>query len=271
MTSPRRSVPARCFVLGCPRSGTTVLTRLLASHPAVAIGMERYKFVFSAVDQGADDASLSDLFDVERFADFRPGDTNIAPPSFEEHYRRAIARLTEGRAHVVGDKVVPCTSRVVRALERRCPGARYVVIHRDLLDVAASYCERAADPEDEWSPGRTHKAALADWNQTMDAADALLELAGDERLFPVAYDRLFTDRGQTVSALLSFLGLPPDPSVRERYAASAERSGDLRRKPDRLDARQRRFLLDHGDPERVAALDALGRVQRVRFTTGLLV
>ena len=33
------------FVTGCPRSGTTALVELLASHYAIVIGMERYKYV----------------------------------------------------------------------------------------------------------------------------------------------------------------------------------------------------------------------------------
>jgi hypothetical protein len=34
--------PGYLFSTGCERSGTTALARLLQSHPAVAMGMERY-------------------------------------------------------------------------------------------------------------------------------------------------------------------------------------------------------------------------------------
>ena len=79
----RRVRPGYLFATGCERSGTTILTRLLQSHPGISIGMERYKYLLRGVRTRRVTRRLCPShFEPGRFFDFRPTDTNIIPPSF---------------------------------------------------------------------------------------------------------------------------------------------------------------------------------------------
>jgi len=159
--------PRYCFVVGCQRSGTTVLARLLHSHISVVIGMERYKYLLNRSRAGGDDEGYGPpLFEPDRFFDFRPTDTNIRPPKYDKHYKMARRKFDEQWLRVVGDKIMPSlmdapsagtagrspglsgatgeigfTSVLVSIMER-FPDPKFVFIYRDIGAVAGSFSRR---------------------------------------------------------------------------------------------------------------------------------
>ena len=188
-----------CFVFGCSRSGTTALTRLLHSHNAVVIGMERYKFLLKSALQPRARRPLSrplnrlewwirrhrppsegcvetqpqvaladftpSLFEADRFLDFRDGDTNITPEGnrFRSHYSKAHHRLQHDTVQYIGDKV-RADEKIMSAIVAQFPSPSFIFIYRDLLRVANSFCLRAKNPKDEnWPETDTHQTALANW------------------------------------------------------------------------------------------------------------
>jgi Sulfotransferase family len=207
-----------CFVFGCPRSGTTALTRLLHVHESVVMGMERYKHLLAKRRGRA--AFAPALFEPERFFDFRKGDTNISPDAgkFDDHYAKARRRFESGTVRYVGDKVRE-DEPIISAIEAHFPTPRFFFIYRDLLDVASSFAVRARDPADEnWPAAADHEAAVRRWHAAFATAEGLLARVGPEQVFVVRYDRLFDGEIRTCDSLFGFLGLEATAGVRRQFA-----------------------------------------------------
>lgn len=69
MTSPTQPPLQTLFICGCPRSGTTAMWEMLAQHPQILLGMERYFRRFTPAK------FKSTLFGIRRFFTFLTGDT----------------------------------------------------------------------------------------------------------------------------------------------------------------------------------------------------
>lgn len=197
------------FVVGLARSGTTVLTELLNTHPDVALGMERFKQLFR---HGAADDLGPDLFERDRFFDFTDGLTNITPdasPRWADYYRHLEEKYDA--ATYVGDKVT--VIRIGRIV-RRFPSARLVVIVRDPLEVAASWQRRADDPADQgWRSGNGARQAAAEWNRGLRRLLHACDHA-PTRIRVVEHGSFFGDpAGLSRSGILDWLDLPPSQEL----------------------------------------------------------
>jgi Sulfotransferase family len=202
------------FVIGCERSGTTPLVRLLNAHPNVAVGMERYKYVLREMRRTRHARLLTaEHFERERFLDFRETDTNLIPPNFGDLYQRITEHFDQGRVAFVGDKVMPPDTFLTLALADSFPDARFIFIFRDLLRVASSFNVRAQNPLDSWPAQNDHQQAYRHWCESFDAADALIDRVGDDRVFVVSPERLFRSNGLLCGAMFQFLDLEPDEFV----------------------------------------------------------
>jgi hypothetical protein len=243
-----------CFVLGCARSGTTALTRLLHAHDNVVIGMERYKYRLGGA---ALDTFRPDLFEVDRFLDFRDDDTNITPSvdRFRKHYDLAEERLRQGDVRYIGDKVA-ARRQTATAIQHRFANTKVVFIYRDLLRVASSFCVRARNPDDtNWPETSTHEVALARWNEAFEAAAVFLDGPAPEDLFVVRYERLFNGDSRTCEAMFRFLGLDVTPDVDKHFTAATAHWDEHESKQLELTEQQQQFLLDELDQDRLDRFD----------------
>lgn len=133
----RRDVPQPVFILGAPRSGTTLIEQVLACHPEVASGGER--------------PWLGELRQVAlRFcADAGPfpgclarswtADQGHLAAVFRDHYlaRAQSAGLLEGSKRFFTDKM-PFNEMYLPLLRMAFPEAGIVFVQRDPRDVAVS-------------------------------------------------------------------------------------------------------------------------------------
>ena len=150
------------FVCGAPRSGTTLLSRLLGANDSVVLGIERFKGVSA---KGALEPSL---FEEERFFRFEEGDTNIKGPAFDRHYEKSRAKYST--ASHIGDKIPNLYKRIGLVRERFGAETQFVFCFRNVVDVAASWNQRAKKSSDNWPAKNDFRQGTLAWNESLNAA-----------------------------------------------------------------------------------------------------
>ena len=192
----RGEAATHVFLLGYPRSGTTLIENILASAPDVVALEERD--TLAAVDAAllANDGTMSALDSLENAlvaqlrADYWGRATQLGGP-------------LEGKVLV---DMNPFNGIKLPILARLFPNARIVIMRRDPRDVLLS-CFRI-----NFTPG-TAAWALSDLTEGARHYDALMRLIDRCRenlplaYHEVRYDRLVTEFEATVRALADFIGL----------------------------------------------------------------
>ena len=207
------------FVTGCPRSGTSVLARVLTGHPAVALGMERFNNrIVRRILQPAD-------FDSGRFFDVQPGDTWYrALDQLPAYYEQL--RLRYDGAKYWGDKFPGAYEHYVH-LVRNFDDVCFIFILRNIFDVALSFEGRRARGV-HWPANGGVEYAVARWNASIGYTMHWRERA---RILVVSYEDLFVRAG-SAETMADFLDISPEPLdralTRER-AATARDTGSLAR------------------------------------------
>ena len=192
------------FVVGCPRSGTTWLTRMLVAHPAVTAFPGEESQLFSSL------SGLSRL---------RPptaaGDTGPAVVAAVRRYCDRLLLAARDAARPGASFVVDKTPAHVHQLPfigNVYPDAWFVHILRDGRDVARSLLEFEHGPD-----SITECAAM--WRRAVeDAWEHGPRLA---RYREVRYEALVEDPVDAVAELLGWIGAPVDDAIRDALGAAA--------------------------------------------------
>ena len=147
------------FILGCGRSGTTLLGRLLSMHDGTHYLCEPYH-LWAAVDPLTDAIKLYTSGTPRAFMD-----ASHANAGARRRFDRLLARPAGASASDVVVEKSPINTLRIGYLEALAPGARYIHIVRDGVDVARSI-DRLAVTNEYKIAGRP------DWNQWWGAGDA---------------------------------------------------------------------------------------------------
>lgn len=184
------------FLLGYPRSGTTLVENVLASAPGVIALEER--------------DTLADVDDVLVMNDGTMPDLDMLDPAQVADLRAAYWQRVRGYANDVEGSVFvdmnPLGGAKLPIIARLFPDARILVMRRDPRDVVLSCYRINFTP----SPAAWAFSDLTEAAQHYAALMALTELCR-ERLplafHDVRYDRLVTDFEGTVRAMAGFIGI----------------------------------------------------------------
>jgi hypothetical protein len=261
------------FIVGCARSGTTLLHRIVDAHPMVAITPEMH-WISKHVDGEPllTRAVISELTDHKRFSQFRLGREDfegMLGPGETVPYREFLGRLFElcGRARekpLVGNKT-PAYVRHLPELHESWPEARFVHIVRDGRDVCLSVlgwkkAGKIAGRYATWEEDPVSTLALW-WERKVRAGHEAGAALGPVLYHGMRYEDLIEDPEAECRALCEFLDLPYDPAM-VRFSEGKTRTDlpDARRTPKRAwlpvtsGLRDWRTEMKAGDVERFEAV-----------------
>jgi Sulfotransferase family len=222
--SSERELPY-VFIVGCPRSGTTLLQRILDHHPKLAVANDTH-FIPRVVDPEGGDVPLSPelvdrVLNYHRFGRLGLDDAAVRRAAAQTRtYAEFVGALyTEfGARHakpLAGEKT-PDYVRYLPLLGRLFPRSRVIHIIRDGRDVALSALEWARPDK---GPGRFSLwpqdpvAVCALWWRWQVTSGRTDGRALGSRYQEVRYEDVVARSRETVERLCLFLQLPFAPQT----------------------------------------------------------
>jgi hypothetical protein len=221
----------RILVVGCPRSGTTLLQTLLGAHESILTFTEshffdhyfsrRYRFLYGV--HPALSERIPEFLQENGFADIplrRPFDPGIKTPRGAANEAAICMALFDDLAAATGKTAwlekTPWNFRYISLLSRAVPDAKVVHIVRPPLAnvVSLKKASEAWNWEVEW------RDVAAVWVQ---AAYAAIAAAGHPNQILVLYEDLVRDPDAVTRRLLRRLGLDERGFDAAGYAAVANR------------------------------------------------
>jgi hypothetical protein len=210
--APRQPDPF--FIFGCPRSGTSLLSSMLGSHPNLAVPYESHLYdnIFPIVQRHGDPCRpsararlVAEILRTEHIRRWTPPPS--LPATLEAIQRYDFHGLVEGlmrawagsqgKSHW-GEKT-PQHTFCWRTISAGFPRLQVIHLIRDGRDVALSYKTAFFGPK--------HVYPLAcRWRDYLAAAEEARANLGEKAFLQVRYEDLVTDPERELRRICSFLG-----------------------------------------------------------------
>jgi tetratricopeptide (TPR) repeat protein len=197
------------FVVGMPRSGTSLMEQILDMHPDVSGGGE-LSTLSNAVHALNGRLNPSDPF--------LRADASLTPGGLRREANTVVSRLkmVDAKSRYVTDKT-PLHALHLGAAQLLLPGARVIAMQRDPRDIGLSYHTRlliglhpqAARLEDIGVVCAVERAIMAHWHDVLDLP-----------ILDVQYEDLVTGNEVQVRRVLEFLELPFDDACLRSHETS---------------------------------------------------
>jgi hypothetical protein len=245
LPSPGASRPI--FIIGCGRSGTTILGTALSKHAAVTYLNEPRHLWYSAYP-------ITDIWTSRAAA--RQGKLFLSESDADPNRSVKLKRLFHFETIVSGRPVLieklPINAFRLRFISRIFPDARFVHIYRSGLEVARSIELLSTRGSGNWWGVGSYKwnqlaeyaacredtrglpalctdefdKGLLEWRLSTEAVVAHLRALPDDAYCELGYDELVDNPVETVSRVLAFIGLDGGSAVRHFASAAISRRTD---------------------------------------------
>ena len=219
------------FIVGCPRSGTTLLKRIVDAHPLIAITPETHwvpRFHRKRIGVTDDGLVTSDLV-PSLLAYHKFGNLRISPQELQEISRDNVAGTYAGFVtrvfdlygrhqdkQLAGDKT-PGYVQDMPLLHELWPAAKFVHLVRDGRDVCLSMLEwdrahRTAGRAGTWQDDPVSTTAFW-WERFVRLGIETGRALGSHLYHEIRYETLVENPREQCEKLCAFLGVPYDESM----------------------------------------------------------
>lgn len=201
------------FIVGMPRSGTSLLEQMLARHPEVQGTGEQSDVVFAASQ--FQPPRVGELPMITNLSRLTPDNVQLIA---EQIAARINARRESGTRYLVDKQ--PFNFQYVPLIAKLFPGAKVLHTVRDGRDTCVSYFM-------QWFNGRhgqcnsfdTLGRYYTDYRRTMEAWKSLPEPAQRPKMLDVSYEALVAEPERVMREIMGFLGMDFDPVVLDTNAS----------------------------------------------------
>ena len=243
------AIKTRAFLVGCPRSGTTLLQSMLFAHPEIYSFPETNFFLslFGARDLLTMDekpqgsirklrelvrAVMELLGVVDNRRSARAWEPVLLLPNFDVVPRRnsnslrdnidAFIQTADAASLKAGRPIwvekTPDHLFYVKRIKRYIPDAAFIHIIRSGRDTVASLVDAARKFPGVWEGPTSPELAVRRWNVALRES---LQYRGDPRHYMVCYEELVSDTVKVLTGLCGFLGSDFDMKMVENYSEKA--------------------------------------------------
>lgn len=199
---PTRQSFTPIFIVGMPRSGTTLTEQILFSHPQV--------------DAGGETIYMDQLQTAYGFYSFKKGEAITALSSdtmraMREEYMQKLQRHAREEARYITDKM-PLNFQLVGMIRLLFPEAKVIHCRRNPVDTCFSNYKHmfsghfpfAYDLEELGQFYKSYEDLMAFWHKRLPGF-----------IYDVQYEEMVADQEGVTKGMLAFCGLPWDPSCLE--------------------------------------------------------
>lgn len=212
------------FIVGCPRSGTTWLQRLLATHPQIKTGQESRLFEYVGLQlrlwqrdldksDGRGGTGMASYLDTEEFF------------AIQKNYLAALLApmLQDLQPGQIFLEKTPGHALFIPEIVQLLPAAKIIHLLRDPRDVVASLLAASKGWGKNWAPRRAKHAARL-WCEHTRQAQAAGKRLPPGQFLEVSYEALLENPSAGLVSIARFLNLPWADS--EIFFAIAANSAD---------------------------------------------
>ena len=237
------------FLIGAPRSGTTILAKLLNGHREVLMTHETA--VFLQLDHLINNSRIGSRAGTP----FGKSYNDLWAEHLQRHakhlietfYSRIAAQENKSRLRYWGEKH-PHLNRCLPFLTTLFPNAMYVYAVRDPRDTACSIAKMT---------GVSLSDALTNWGRFARAYEDFVRALPSERVTVVKYEDLVIDYESAMSGVFDVLGLGLDSAASEFLAENKNKPSHNPRAVQRIDYAEKsvgRWQQEMSEGERAHAM-----------------
>jgi hypothetical protein len=245
------------FIIGCGRSGTTILGRSLSEHRKITYLNEPRHLWFSAFPE-------TDIWTAKAHA--RNGKLFLteadADPQKGEKLRRLFWFETIMNRKPVLIEKLPINNFRLHFIRQIFPDAHFIHIYRNGLEVARSI-EKASEKGDWFGSGSykwkklveharenentqnlpelcttCYDKGLLEWRLSTEAVVGFLRGLPNNAFVEISYDEFIDHPVKTISKVLAFAGVGPDPNV-ETFVSDIVARKSSKLNPNRISEKER--------------------------------